>query len=249
MSNEPLDIVAAGYDAGIRLGEVIERDMTAVPVSGDLRLLVVGAPAYFTRHPRPRHPRDLAEHECLNWHPTADALPYRWEFTEPAATRGPGGDPGGELHGEPHAGRDFAVAVRGRVLTNDPALLIRLARAGRGLAMLYEGQVRDDLTRGNLVPVLEEFSTPFPGFYLYYPQRRHASPAPLRCTVYSPLGCLTRMERHERQPRGMRGTAQTGSVRPHTRDARTRVRRSFAVCRRSRLTPEALRSPRRGRPR
>jgi DNA-binding transcriptional LysR family regulator len=162
VSDEPLDIVAAGYDAGIRLGEVIDRDMVAVPVSGDLRLCVVGAPSYFARHRTPTHPRDLAEHECINWHATAEAPPYRWEFTE--------------------NGRDFSVAVRGRVLTNDPALLIRLARAGRGLAMLYERQVRDDVARGDLVAVLEEFSTPFPGYYLYYPQRRHASP-PLRALI------------------------------------------------------------------
>src|SRR5919199_2242215 len=156
-SDEPLDVVAEGYDAGIRLGEVIERDMIAVPVSGDLRLAVVGAPSYFGRHPKPRHPRDLVAHECINWHPTPDAPAYRWEFTED--------------------GRDFAVAVPTRVLTTDPMLIIRLARAGVGLAIVYEGQVRDEVARGELVPVLETFSTPFPGFYLYYPQRRHASPA------------------------------------------------------------------------
>jgi DNA-binding transcriptional LysR family regulator len=75
VSDEPLDIVAEGYDAGIRLGEVIDRDMIAVPVSGELRLVVVGAPSYFARHPKPKHPRDLVEHECINWHPTPDAPP------------------------------------------------------------------------------------------------------------------------------------------------------------------------------
>ena len=161
VSDEPVDIVAEGYDAGIRLGEVIDRDMIAVPVSGDLRLVVVGAPSYFARRPRPEHPRDLVDHDCINWHPTADAPPYRWEFTE--------------------NGRDFSVDVRARVLTNDPALNIRLARSGAGLS-LADDRVRDDVARGDLVPVLEEFSTPFPGFYLYYPQRRHASPA-LRALV------------------------------------------------------------------
>ena len=169
VSNEPLDIVAAGFDAGLRLGEVIDRDMVAVPVSGDVRLVVVGAPAYLARRGRPQHPRDLAAHECLNWHPTADAPPYRWEFTEPGAEG---------------RGRDFSVAVRERVLSNDAALLLRLARAGRGLTMCFEDEVRDDLARGALVAVLEEFSTPFPGFYLYYPERRHASPA-LRALVDS----------------------------------------------------------------
>src|ERR687883_853245 len=105
VSNETTDIVANGYDAGVQLGEVIDRDMVAVPVSGDLRLTVVGAPAYFARHPRPKHPRDLVEHECLNWHPTPEAPPYRWEFTEP----GP--------DGSPHGRRELAVAAPGRVLT------------------------------------------------------------------------------------------------------------------------------------
>lgn len=156
VSDEPVDIVAAGYDAGIRLGEVIDRDMIAVPVSGDIRLVVVGAPSYFARRPKPTHPRDLVEHECINWPPTAEAPPYRWDFTE--------------------NGRDFSVDVRARVLTNDPALNIRLAREGAGLT-LADDRVRDDVAAGVLVPVLEEFSTPFPGFYLYYPQRRHVSPA------------------------------------------------------------------------
>jgi DNA-binding transcriptional LysR family regulator len=162
VSSEIADIVASGYDAGIQLGEVIDRDMVAVPVSGDLRLVVVGSPAYFTTHPKPAHPRDLVAHQCVNWRPTPAAPPYRWEFTED--------------------GRDFSVAVPARVLTTDAMLLVRLARAGVGLAMVYDGQVRDDVARGDLVPVLEEFSTPFPGFYLYYPQRRHASPA-LRALV------------------------------------------------------------------
>ena len=161
VSAAPVDVVAAGYDAGVQLGEVIDRDMIAVPVSGALRLLVVGAPAYFARRPAPRHPRDLVEHVCLNWHPTPDAPPYRWEFTEPG----------------PDSARDFAVAVPSRVLTNDSGLNLRLARAGVGLTMPLEDRVRDDVARGALVPVLEAFCTPFPGYYLYYPQRRHASPA------------------------------------------------------------------------
>jgi DNA-binding transcriptional LysR family regulator len=157
VSNAPVDIVREGYDAAIRLGEVIDRDMIAVPVSGELRLVVVGAPAYFARRAKPQHPRELAAHEILNWHATPDAPPYRWEFTED--------------------GREFAVALRGRVLTTEAAVLARLARAGVGLAMLFEDQAREDVARGDLVPVLEEFSTPFAGFYLYYPQRRQASPA------------------------------------------------------------------------
>lgn len=157
VSDEPLDIVAEGFDAGIQLGEVIDLDMHAVGVTGDLRLLVVGSPAYFARHPPPRHPRELAEHDCINWHASARAAAYRWEFTE--------------------GGRDFSVAVRARVLTTDPALNIRLARSGVGLTLASEDRVRDDLAHGELVAVLKQFSTPFPGLYLYYPQRRHVSAA------------------------------------------------------------------------
>ena len=151
------DIVAEGYDAGIQLGEVIDRDMIAVPVTGDIRMTVVGAPSYFATHRKPRHPRDLAEHECLNWHPGAGSPPYRWEFTD--------------------GGREIVVAVRARVLSTDSAVNIRLARAGLGLAIVYDYQVRDEIERGELVPVLEKFCEPFAGYYLFYPQRRHASPA------------------------------------------------------------------------
>jgi DNA-binding transcriptional LysR family regulator len=167
VSDEPLDIVTSGYDAGVRLGEVIDVDMAAVPLAGDERMLVVGAPAYFARHPKPTHPRDLAHHECLNWHPTPDAPAYRWEFTE--------------------NGRDFSVAVPSRVLTNQVSLLLHLTRAGRGLTMYFERELRGDLARGDLVAVLEEYSTPFPGFFLYYPGRRQASP-PLRALVDYILG-------------------------------------------------------------
>jgi DNA-binding transcriptional LysR family regulator len=170
VSETAVDIVAEGYDAGARLGEVIDRDMIAVPVSGDIRLVVVAAPSYFERHPLPKHPRELVEHECLAWHPTPEAPPYRWEFTEP----GPEGGPQG--------GREFSVAVPARVLTTDPEMNARLARAGAGVTMVREDRVRDAISAGELVPVLEEFCTPFPGYYLYYPQRRHASPA-LRALV------------------------------------------------------------------
>jgi DNA-binding transcriptional LysR family regulator len=164
------DIVAEGYDAGIRLGEMIERDMVAVPISGDLRLIVLGSPAYFAEHAKPRHPRDLVRHACINWQASPDASPYRWEFTED--------------------GHDFSVGVNARVLTNDLALMIRLALDGVGLAMAWESRVREHIEARELVAVLEEYSTPFPGFYLYYPNRRHTSPA-LRALI----GYLLEMRR------------------------------------------------------
>ena len=157
VSDAPVDIVAEGFDAGIQLGEVIDKDMIAVPVTGALRLTVVGAPSYFARRGRPTHPRELIDHDCLNWHPTSDDPPYRWEFTE--------------------NGRDFSVAVRARVLSTDAALNRRLAIAGLGITLSYEGHVRGALGEGQLVSVLEEFCAPFPGYYLYYPQRRQASRA------------------------------------------------------------------------
>jgi DNA-binding transcriptional LysR family regulator len=157
VSNEAVDIVARGYDAGIQLGEVIDQDMHAVAVSDELRLAVVGSPAYFARHPAPAHPRDLAQHVLLNWRPTPGAPAYRWEFTD--------------------SGRDFSVAVSARVTTTESPLNHRLACAGLGLAIAYVSEIRDQLALGQLVSVLEEFCPPFPGCYLYYPAGRRASPA------------------------------------------------------------------------
>lgn len=162
VSEAPVDIVAQGFDAGIQLGEVIDKDMIAVPLTGDLRLAVVAAPSYLARRGAPAHPRDLVEHDCLNWHPTADAPPYRWEFTE--------------------KGRPFSVAVPARVLSTDSSLNRLLAVAGLGITLAFESHVRDALQRGQLVSILEKFCAPFPGYYLYYPQRRQASRA-LRALV------------------------------------------------------------------
>ena len=156
------DIVESGYDAGVRLGEVIDQDMIVVPVSGEQRLVVVGAPSYFASHPAPEHPRDLAAHTCINWRAGLAAAPYRWEFTED--------------------GHDFSVAVEARVTTNDVALMLRLASAGAGLMMCVEDVIRPCIERGEVVPVLEAYCTPFPGFYFYYPKRRHMAP-PLRALV------------------------------------------------------------------
>jgi len=157
VSDAPIDIVAEGFDAGIQLGEVIDKDMIAVPVTGDLRMAIVGAPSYFARRGVPKHPRDLVEHDCLNWHPTADAPPYRWEFTED--------------------GRGFTVAVPARVLSTSSAINRRLAVAGLGVTGAFDRHVHDEIERGELVRVLEKYCEPFPGYYLYYPQRRHASRA------------------------------------------------------------------------
>jgi DNA-binding transcriptional LysR family regulator len=150
------EIVAAGYDAGIGLEEMIDQDMIAIPLSDELRMIVVGAPSYFEQHPAPSHPRDLSDHECINWRP-GTGPPYQWEFTED--------------------GEDLSVKIDARVLTTDPNLNIRLAMAGVGLNYIYERSVRTQVESGALVPVLEKYSEPFPGFFLYFPRHRHQSAA------------------------------------------------------------------------
>ncbi|MBK9408413.1 MAG: LysR family transcriptional regulator [Gemmatimonadetes bacterium] len=157
VSESPVDIVAAGFDAGIQLGETIDKDMIAVPVTGDLRMAVVGAPAYFNRRGVPQHRRSSWTTECLNWHPATDAPPYRWEFTE--------------------KGRHISRWRCPRVLSTASAINRRLAAAGLGVTMAMDAYILEELASGVLVRVLEEFCEPFPGYYLYYPQRQHASRA------------------------------------------------------------------------
>ncbi|MBL6080387.1 LysR family transcriptional regulator [Belnapia sp. T18] len=156
VTDEEGDIVALGFDAGVRLGEVIEQDMIAVPVSDDQRQLAVCSPAYLAERGRPRHPRDLARHRCIGWRPAPHRPPYRWEFVE--------------------GGREFAVDVVPEVTTNDMGLMIRMALSGAGITFGMADTFGSFLERGELVPLLEEFSVPFAGFYLYYPNRRNVAP-------------------------------------------------------------------------
>jgi len=156
VTDEEFDIVAQGYDAGVRLGEVIEQDMIAVPVSGDQRQLVVAAPSYLARAGVPAHPRDLAVHRCIGWRPAPSVAPYRWEFAE--------------------GGREFDVAVEPEVTTNDMWLMIRMACAGAGLTFGMEETFGSWIRSGALVPVLEEYCPRFPGFFLYFPDRRNLAP-------------------------------------------------------------------------
>ncbi|WP_137933041.1 LysR family transcriptional regulator [Mesorhizobium comanense] len=156
VTDDEFDIVAEGYDAGVRLGEVIEQDMIAVAIAGDERQLTVCSPAYRDRFGIPRHPRDLAGHRCIGWRPSPKAVPYRWEFAE--------------------AGKDFSVAVSPEVTTNDMALMIKLAVAGAGITFGMEESFRPFIERGELVALLEEYCPRFAGFYLYYPSRRNLAP-------------------------------------------------------------------------
>ena len=156
VTDEEFDIVAQGYDAGVRLGEVIAQDMIAVPVTGEQRQLVVASPAYLERQGMPRHPSELANRRCIGWRGSANVAPYRWEFCE--------------------NGREFSVAVADTITTTDMALMIKLAVAGAGISFGMEDSFRPAIARGELVPILEDFCPHFPGFYLYYPSRRNMAP-------------------------------------------------------------------------
>jgi len=151
-----VDIVEQGFDAGMRIGEMIDREMIGVRVSEDLRTAVVGSPQYFAAHGKPKHPRDLQAHGCINYRTKTRGVVYRWEFTE--------------------EGKDFAVAVDGRILLNDGDLMVGAAEAGLGLAYVVESRVRAELASKRLVRVLEPYCTPFPGFFLYYPSRAQMAP-------------------------------------------------------------------------
>ena len=151
-----VDVVATGFDAGVRIGEMVERDMIGVRLSPDLRVAVVGSPAYFARHGKPKHPRDLHDHQCINYRRRSSGAIYAWEFTED--------------------GRDFQVAVNGRLVLDDGDLLIQAALDGLGIAHVLDCSVQRLLSDKRLVRVLEGYCPPFPGFYLYYPSRAQLPP-------------------------------------------------------------------------
>ncbi|WFU69139.1 LysR family transcriptional regulator [Bradyrhizobium sp. CB2312] len=156
VTDAEFDIVAAGYDAGVRLGEVIEQDMIAVPIAGDERQLAVCAPSFRDRFGVPSHPSELPSFRCIGWRPAPNVTPYRWEFAE--------------------GGKEFSVAVAPEITTNDMALMIKLAVAGAGITFGMEASFRPAIARGELVPILEDYCPFFAGFYLYYPSRRNLAP-------------------------------------------------------------------------
>jgi len=157
-----VDIVALGFDAGIRLAERLEGDMVAVPFGGQLRLICVASPAYLARHPAPVHPRDLADHACLVTITPSTGSPYRWEFEK-----------GGEA---------LRIAVDGPLVSRDADLRVAAAVAGVGIGFFFEDEVEAPLATGALVQVLADWTPAFPGAYLYYPSRRNPAP-PLRAFV------------------------------------------------------------------
>lgn len=151
------DIVAERFDAGVRLGEQVAKDMVAVRIGPDLRMAVVGAPSYFAAHPKPRIPQDLAAHRCINLRlPTAGGF-YAWELQK--------------------GGRELKVRVEGQLAFNNVPMILRAATAGFGLACVLEDHVAALVAEGRLVRVLESWCPPFAGYHLYYPSRRQPSAA------------------------------------------------------------------------
>ncbi|OAF03668.1 LysR family transcriptional regulator [Bradyrhizobium centrolobii] len=152
------NIVAQQVDAGIRPGELVAKDMIAVRVSPDLRMAVVGSPAYFAERKRPKTPQDLTHHNCLNLRlPTHGGSIYVWEFEK--------------------NGRELNVRVEGQLVFNTAGLLLQGALRGFGLAYLTEGHAQPYIAKGQLVRVLADWCPPFSGYHLYYPSRRQPTPA------------------------------------------------------------------------
>ena len=145
------ELVAAGFDAGIHLGESIQRDMVAVRVSRDHRLAIVGSPSYFASHPKPNSPHDLPNHRCINLR-GGSAGPYRWEFEKNDVS--------------------LAVDVTGPLVFDDADLMIRAAIDGLGLTFSFEEYVAPQIASGAFVRVLDDWCPPFAGYFLYYPSRR-----------------------------------------------------------------------------
>jgi DNA-binding transcriptional LysR family regulator len=151
------DIVAGRYDAGIRLGERLEKDMVAVRLTDEMEMMAVASPDYGARFGTPQTPDDLHAHACLNWRWPSDGSLYRWEFEED--------------------GREFEVAVDGPLIANDVEVVLQAALQGIGIAYTSHEWIEGWLQQGKLIRVLERFSPKFPGMYLYYPSRRQQPPA------------------------------------------------------------------------
>ncbi|HTV20225.1 MAG TPA: LysR family transcriptional regulator [Polyangiaceae bacterium] len=149
-----VDIVASGFDAGVRLSESIERDMVQVRLTDPLRFVIVGAPEYFAKRGRPQRPQELLDHECITSRRTNGSL-YAWEFER--------------------GRKNWKMPVRGGVVVNEGLLCVTMARLGLGLAYALEPFVREELRSGELEMVLEAYAATVPGFFLYYPSRSQRS--------------------------------------------------------------------------
>jgi DNA-binding transcriptional LysR family regulator len=154
-SNDPVDLVAGEYDAGVQLGEFIQRDMIAVRVTGEMRLAVVGSPQYFQSHPIPRKPQDLKDHSCIGFR-FGNGL-YRWEFEKGRKT--------------------LTVSPQGHASFDDPDLVIQAVLQGVGIGTAAESSIQELIAKGRLKQVLADWCPTFPGYFLYYPSRRNQSAA------------------------------------------------------------------------
>ncbi|HVJ44545.1 MAG TPA: LysR family transcriptional regulator [Dongiaceae bacterium] len=151
------DIVTERFDAGVRLGEALAKDMVAVRIGPDLCMAVVGSPAYFENRQPPRTPHDLAEHQCVNLRFLSSGALYAWDLEKD--------------------GREVRVRVDGQLIFNNTNMVVCAAIAGFGLGYVMEDHIEEHLARGRLVRVLEDWCPPFPGYHLYYPSRREPSAA------------------------------------------------------------------------
>jgi DNA-binding transcriptional LysR family regulator len=153
------NIVDAGHDVGITLGELLEKDMVAVRLGGDIRQMAVASPDYIKRHGRPKTPADLHRHRCINWRKPGSGKIYAWDF-----------------HVD---GRWITVAVDGPLIVSHRDTALQAATQGAGIAFTYwsDHWLKPLVDSGQLVPLLEEFSPPFPGWFLYYPKQRYAAAA------------------------------------------------------------------------
>ncbi|MGI4801712.1 MAG: LysR substrate-binding domain-containing protein [Janthinobacterium lividum] len=151
------DIVSGRFDAGVRLGEAIAKDMVAVRIGPDLRMAIVGSPDYFSRHPSPQTPRDLADHRCINLRLSTAGGFYTWELEK--------------------GGREVRVRVEGQLAFNNVAMIVRAAEDGLGLGFVMEDKVAGQLADCRLIRVLDDWCPAFAGYHLYYPSRRQPSAA------------------------------------------------------------------------
>ena len=151
------DIVTDQFDAGVRLGEALAKDMVAARIGPDLRMALVGSPSYFEQHPIPKIPQDLAQHNCINLRLRSAGGMYAWELEQ--------GD------------REVRVRVEGQMSCNNTATIVRAALRGVGLGFVMETSVAEHVRRGELTRVLEDWCPPFAGYHLYYPSRRQSSAA------------------------------------------------------------------------
>ncbi|CAI1820107.1 LysR family transcriptional regulator [Serratia proteamaculans] len=147
------NIVEQGFDAGIRLGKDLHNDMRAVRVTPDLRLAIVATPEYFQQYGKPNHPEDLLSHRCIGWRKIASGELYKWTFQKGTQA--------------------LSVSVNSPLILDDARLMLQAALAHAGIAFAIEEEVNEHLATGRLERVLADWCAPFPGFYLYYPNRRN----------------------------------------------------------------------------